>query len=186
MEEENQNMSGVDEEIGRAIVVDNSHGDDAAEEEYAPHPIFAKIERHELRDQRKQEGEIPKHNYQVLRPTTMVSYNEDDTSYFDHDTLPGPSLLRLHPGHPDDPTPEMMTPQLELPLTNDMYAFIAAAPVQSYPFLFALYVISTKYIVLLLLAFGITFTNIGVSSPKDNAVKFFLIPVRLTFLLVNA
>lgn len=66
-----------------------------------------------------------------------------------------------------------------LPLENDVYAFIAVAPVMSSPFLFALYVILTKYAVCGLLAYGIRFTGIGSAGTEDNIVKFFLIPVAV-------
>jgi len=66
-----------------------------------------------------------------------------------------------------------------LPLKNDVYAFIAVAPVMSTPFFFALYVVFVKYCVCGLLAFGIQFDNIGASGPADDVVKFLLIPVAI-------
>lgn len=66
-----------------------------------------------------------------------------------------------------------------LPLQNDVYAFIAVAPVMSTPFIFALYVVFVKYCVCGLLAFGISFENIGSSNPYDDIVKFLLIPVAI-------
>jgi hypothetical protein len=66
-----------------------------------------------------------------------------------------------------------------LPLQNDVYAFIAVAPVMSTPFFFALYVVFVKYCVCGLLAFGISFDNIGQSNPYDDTVKFLLIPVAI-------
>jgi len=66
-----------------------------------------------------------------------------------------------------------------LPLENDVYAFISVAPINSKPFVFALYVILIKYAVCGLLAYGITFNGIGGSNKLDNVVKFFLIPVAV-------
>lgn len=66
-----------------------------------------------------------------------------------------------------------------LPLKNDVYAFIAVAPVMSTPFFFALYVVFVKYCVCGLLAFGIQFDNIGASGLADDVVKFLLIPVAI-------
>ncbi|OEU07270.1 hypothetical protein FRACYDRAFT_272021 [Fragilariopsis cylindrus CCMP1102] len=64
-------------------------------------------------------------------------------------------------------------------MAEDVYAFIVAAPIFSWSFLFASYVIATKYIVYATLLNGIYFKELGGADPAATAVKFFLIPVAI-------
>ena len=64
-------------------------------------------------------------------------------------------------------------------MAEDVYAFIVAAPIFSWSFLFASYVIATKYIVYATLLNGIYFKDLGGADPAATAVKFFLIPVAI-------
>jgi hypothetical protein len=65
------------------------------------------------------------------------------------------------------------------PMAEDVYAFIVAAPVCSWSFLFASYVIGTKYIVYATLLSGISFADFDGAAKPATAVKFFLIPVAI-------
>ena len=67
-------------------------------------------------------------------------------------------------------------------LSEDVYAFIAASPVFSFAFFYALFVIGVKYFVYIILWYGI-YDDIGSlyrSKPKVQAVKFLLIPVAVS------
>jgi len=69
-------------------------------------------------------------------------------------------------------------------MKQDIYAFIVAAPVISTPFVFACYVIATKYIVYATLLSGISFTEFDTydhtNMKLSTMVKFFLIPVAVS------
>jgi hypothetical protein len=65
-------------------------------------------------------------------------------------------------------------------MAQDVYAFITAAPVCSQPFVFACYVIATKYVVYGTLLSGITFDTFDGSAKPATMVKFFLIPVAIS------
>jgi len=64
-------------------------------------------------------------------------------------------------------------------MEQDIYAFIVAAPVMSTPFLFACYVIATKYIVFSTLLWGFKNHNFEGTELPATVVKFFLIPVAV-------
>ena len=66
-------------------------------------------------------------------------------------------------------------------MSEDVYAFIVAAPVCSWSFLFALYVIGTKYIVYgTLISDVVDYHDVDGSNAAALAAKFFLIPVRFS------
>lgn len=67
-------------------------------------------------------------------------------------------------------------------LSEDVYAFIVAAPVISSPFLYAFVVILIKYLVYCILCVGISqkADQLYASPPKVQAVKFLLIPVAIS------
>ena len=70
-------------------------------------------------------------------------------------------------------------------MSEDVYAFIVAAPVCSWSFLFALYVIGTKYIVYgTLISDVVDYHDVGGSNPAALAAKFFLIPVRFSCIFI--
>lgn len=67
-------------------------------------------------------------------------------------------------------------------LSEDVYAFIAASPVFSFAFFYALFVIGVKYFVYVALWLGIWSDTdlLYRSPPKVQAVKFLLIPVAVS------
>jgi len=64
-------------------------------------------------------------------------------------------------------------------MSEDVYAFIRAAPVCSWPFVFACGVIGIKYIVYGTLLSGIKYKEFDGAVKSATAVKFFLIPVAV-------
>ena len=64
-------------------------------------------------------------------------------------------------------------------MSEDVYSFIIVAPVFSWAFLFATYVIGVKYIVYLCLLQGIKMNEFDNAVESATAVKFFLIPVAI-------
>jgi len=64
-------------------------------------------------------------------------------------------------------------------MQQDIYAFIVAAPVMSTPFLFACYVIATKYIVFSTLLYGVKNYDFEGTELPATVVKLFLIPVAV-------
>jgi len=64
-------------------------------------------------------------------------------------------------------------------MKQDIYAFIIAAPVMSAPFLFACYVIATKYIVFGCLLWGVRTMDFEGTDGPAIVAKFFLIPVAV-------
>jgi hypothetical protein len=64
-------------------------------------------------------------------------------------------------------------------MTEDVYSFIIVAPIFSWSFLFASYVIIVKYIVYLCLLHGIELDQFDNAAKPATAVKFFLIPVAI-------
>jgi len=69
----------------------------------------------------------------------------------------------------------------EEPLNEDIYAFIVVAPVRSYSFGGAMYIIVLKYLVYSILISGIDFNEIYRSAEiSGQVVKFLLIPVAVS------
>ncbi|OEU10928.1 hypothetical protein FRACYDRAFT_246803 [Fragilariopsis cylindrus CCMP1102] len=64
-------------------------------------------------------------------------------------------------------------------MSEDVYSFIIVAPVFSWAFLFATYVIGVKYIVYLCLLQGIKMNEFDNAEKSATVVKFFLIPVAI-------
>eukprot|EP00535_Pseudo-nitzschia_heimii_P005126 CAMPEP_0197174280 /NCGR_PEP_ID=MMETSP1423-20130617/870_1 /TAXON_ID=476441 /ORGANISM="Pseudo-nitzschia heimii, Strain UNC1101" /LENGTH=299 /DNA_ID=CAMNT_0042623191 /DNA_START=201 /DNA_END=1100 /DNA_ORIENTATION=+ len=64
-------------------------------------------------------------------------------------------------------------------IPEDVYAFITVAPVCSWPFIFAVVVISTKYIVYMTLMNEVRVDEFNTDDIMAKIVKFFLIPVTV-------
>jgi len=79
----------------------------------------------------------------------------------------------------DDCGDSSSDPDVPHHLTDDVYAFIAVAPIASRSFIFAFYVIMVKYVAYGILASGIEATELYTSSKTVEMVKFFLIPVAI-------
>lgn len=104
----------------------------------------------------------------------FVQYDKKE----DNTTVGMPELQSVEPIDSESVTVE----KPEEGLSEDVYAFIAVAPVCSAPFVYALGVILIKYLIYSILCMGITQKEdaFHTSPGKVQAVKFLLIPVAIS------
>jgi len=107
------------------------------------------------------------------RKMTYIHYNKKEQNT----TVGMPTLAPVELVEGEEST---KTRTFEEPLTEDIYAFIAVAPVRSYSFGGALYIILLKYLVYSILISGITFNEIHHSEINSQVVKFLLLPVAIS------